>query len=423
MSGNFGRGMVPPAMNDHDHAAANRMTGASDGQRDFFVSFTRADRAWATWVAWVLEEAGYSVFFQDWDFQGNFVLEMEKAHKLSRRTVAVLSPDYLASRFAAPEWAARFAQDATSEHDLLIPVRVRPCELESLLAQIVYVDLVGCGEAAAREKLLRRVEGIRLKPDEPPLFPGSSQHEAVPERPSFPIKAPSAPASPPSSAGSWIARHKEIAFGGTGAAVLGALLTWWLNAAPTPTSVDFKNDGGQVGPVVTGPVAGDVIGQQTNHYNGVPFDEHERIRDELGVTDEALASFFAIVERERVPRHELEPTLKDIARRYKELLARLETPGSADPEVQRLKEQARDALRAGDFDRAEELLNQAKARDLSAIERMEADLDARKLSAAEAAAANGALMMTQIRYAEAARYYAEGVGLTPEKMPNNSPSA
>ena len=104
----------------------------------------------------------------------------------SRRTIAVLSPDYLTSRFTAPEWAARFAQDATSEHDLLIPVRVRPCELEGLLAQIVYVDLVGCGEAPAREKLLRRVEGIRLKPDEPPLFPGEISHEAVPERPAFP---------------------------------------------------------------------------------------------------------------------------------------------------------------------------------------------------------------------------------------------
>ena len=31
------------------------MTNASDGKRDFFVSFNQADRAWATWVAWVLE--------------------------------------------------------------------------------------------------------------------------------------------------------------------------------------------------------------------------------------------------------------------------------------------------------------------------------------------------------------------------------
>ena len=101
------------------------MTDASDGMRDFFVSFNRADRAWAAWIAWVLEEEGYSLFFQDWDFQGNFVLEMDKAHSQSRRTIAVLSPDYLASSTTTPEWAARFAQDATSEHDLLIPVRYR----------------------------------------------------------------------------------------------------------------------------------------------------------------------------------------------------------------------------------------------------------------------------------------------------------
>jgi hypothetical protein len=170
------------------------MTNASDGKRDFFVSFNRGDRVWATWIAWTLEAAGYSVFFQDWDFKGNFVLEMDKAHTKSRRTLAVLSPDYLTSRFTAPEWAARFAQDATSEHDLLIPVRVRPCALEGLLAQIVYVDLVGCGEEAARLKLLQRVEGIRLKPDEPPLFPGEASHEAVPEQPSFPTATPTSTA-------------------------------------------------------------------------------------------------------------------------------------------------------------------------------------------------------------------------------------
>jgi hypothetical protein len=146
------------------------MIGSADDKRDFFVSFNQADRAWASWIAWALEEAGYSVWFQDWDFRGNFVLEMDRAHQQSRRTIAVLSPDYLTSRFAAPEWAARFAQDATSGHDLLIPVRVRPCELEGLLAQIVYVDLVGCGEVAARDKLLRRIESIRLKPTSHPCF-------------------------------------------------------------------------------------------------------------------------------------------------------------------------------------------------------------------------------------------------------------
>ena len=107
--------------------------------------------------------------------------------------------------------------------------------------------------------------------------------------------------------------------------------------------------------------------------------------------------------------------------RCKNLLAQLETTSSTDPEVQRLKEEARAALDAGDFARTEELLNQAKARDLAAIEqmqaamtRLQADLDARQLSVAEAAAQNGDLMMTQIRYADAARYYAEAVDVTPK---------
>src|SRR3954462_14754941 len=146
------------------------MTSIAEGERDFFVSFNKADRAWATWIAWILEEAGYTVFFQDWDFKGNFVLEMDRAHTQSRRPAAVLSPDYLASRFTAPEWAARFAQDATSQHDLLIPVRVRPCELEGLLAQIIYVDLVGYDETVAKKRLLDRASGLRAKPDEPPSY-------------------------------------------------------------------------------------------------------------------------------------------------------------------------------------------------------------------------------------------------------------
>ena len=31
---------------------------------DFFVSYTSADRAWAEWIAWQLEQAGYQVIVQ-----------------------------------------------------------------------------------------------------------------------------------------------------------------------------------------------------------------------------------------------------------------------------------------------------------------------------------------------------------------------
>ncbi|MGQ0774795.1 MAG: toll/interleukin-1 receptor domain-containing protein [Pseudonocardiales bacterium] len=34
---------------------------------DFFVSYTQADRAWAEWIAWLLEADGYRVLVQAWD--------------------------------------------------------------------------------------------------------------------------------------------------------------------------------------------------------------------------------------------------------------------------------------------------------------------------------------------------------------------
>jgi TIR domain len=36
------------------------MTDVADGKYGFFISFNQADRAWATWIAWVLEENGSS---------------------------------------------------------------------------------------------------------------------------------------------------------------------------------------------------------------------------------------------------------------------------------------------------------------------------------------------------------------------------
>ena len=142
-------------------------------KKDFFISRNGADAAWAEWIAWQLEAAGCSTVLQDWDFRpgSNFVLDMQRAASETVKTIAVLSPHYLAAEFTQPEWAARFAQDATGKKGVLIPVRVEKCDPEGLLPQIVYIDLVGLDEAAARERLLQGVEGDRAKPKKSPPFP------------------------------------------------------------------------------------------------------------------------------------------------------------------------------------------------------------------------------------------------------------
>src|SRR5271165_7200430 len=69
---------------------------AQDPSKDFFISYTKADQPWAEWIAWKLEEAGYSTVIQAWDFRpgANFVLEMQNAATVANRTIAVLSQKY-----------------------------------------------------------------------------------------------------------------------------------------------------------------------------------------------------------------------------------------------------------------------------------------------------------------------------------------
>jgi TIR domain len=105
----------------------------------------------------------------------NLVLEMQRAAEEALKTIAVLSPAYLKSAFAAPEWAARFAEDPKGSGRSLVPVRVRECEAKVLLKAIVYIDLVGLEETEARQQLLDGLRGRRGKPLKKPLFPGGGR--------------------------------------------------------------------------------------------------------------------------------------------------------------------------------------------------------------------------------------------------------
>lgn len=153
--------------------------------KDFFISYNKADYSWAVWLAWQLEEAGYSTVIQAWDFRpgGNFILEMQKAAAEAERTIAVLSPNYLSAAFTQPEWAAAFAQDPKGEKGTLLPVRVRECHLEGLLSQIIYIDLVGLNEQDAKEALLKGISTHRAKPTSAPPFPASSPMSGTPRFP------------------------------------------------------------------------------------------------------------------------------------------------------------------------------------------------------------------------------------------------
>ncbi|MBV8885621.1 MAG: toll/interleukin-1 receptor domain-containing protein [Chroococcidiopsidaceae cyanobacterium CP_BM_RX_35] len=147
---------------------------SSEGRKNFFISYNRADKHWAEWIAWTLEEAGYSVVIQSWDFRpgGNFILDMQRATENTERTIAVLSEDYLRATYTQPEWAAAFKLDPQSLKRIMIPIRVRECKPTGLLGPIAYIDLLGLSEASARDAILEAFKE-RAKPIQAPAFPGS----------------------------------------------------------------------------------------------------------------------------------------------------------------------------------------------------------------------------------------------------------
>ncbi len=157
--------------------------------KDFFVSYTSSDRSWAEWVAWQLEEAGYTTVIQAWDSRPgkNFVLWMSETATRASRTIAILSQDYLDAPYAQSEWAAAFRLDPRGEKGTLIPVRVEDCDVTGLLPTITYIDLVGMEEPGAKKVLLNGVKLRRAKPIEQPRFPRASKRSISiePEYPGF----------------------------------------------------------------------------------------------------------------------------------------------------------------------------------------------------------------------------------------------
>ena len=130
------------------------------------------------------------------------------------------------------------------------------------------------------------------------------------------------------------------------------------------------------------------IGQQNNY--GVPYAAYGELAGQLAVTDSALASFFKIMEEQQVPRSDLDSKLREIAGQYKELLARV-----GDDQA------AKQAIEAGDYAKAEKLLEDAA--------------NQHSLAAAGAYADNARLQRVQLRYAKAAAYWQKAAALLPEE--------
>ncbi|GII92382.1 TIR domain-containing protein [Sinosporangium siamense] len=160
------------------------MAGRSATSVDIFVSYSPADEAWATWIAWELEAAGYRTMIQAWDFVPgtNFIDFMDRGVREAAVVVAVLSDNYLQSRYGRMEWQAALRANPDDPSKKLVTVRLADCRLDGLLATITWVDLADVhDQEQARARLLDRIAETvagRAKPSSSPAFP--AQGDRVP---------------------------------------------------------------------------------------------------------------------------------------------------------------------------------------------------------------------------------------------------
>jgi hypothetical protein len=142
--------------------------------KDFFISYTGVDTAWAEWIAQTLEDAGYQTVLQAWDFRAgtDFLHQMHQATQQATRTIAVLSPAYLGSASARRNGGWRSPPTRPASSGCCCRYGWPEVTPPGLLRSRTYLDLVGLDEPTALARLVAGVRSDRAKPEGRRPFPG-----------------------------------------------------------------------------------------------------------------------------------------------------------------------------------------------------------------------------------------------------------
>ncbi|WP_431935677.1 FxSxx-COOH system tetratricopeptide repeat protein [Micromonospora sp. RP3T] len=145
---------------------------AASGER-LFISYAGPDRAWSEWVAWQLEQAGYSVELDLWDWAAgdNAVVRMNQALERADRMVALFSQAYFEhQRFTTDEWTG--IMSGRDRHGRLIPLRLEDVTPPPVLRPLIAPSLAGLSAEDAHRVLMNAVRGAP-RPVAEPTFPGA----------------------------------------------------------------------------------------------------------------------------------------------------------------------------------------------------------------------------------------------------------
>ncbi|PZV12658.1 MAG: hypothetical protein DCF21_15290, partial [Leptolyngbya sp.] len=110
---------------------------------DVFISYSTRDKAWVRGeLLETLENAGLKacIDFRDFSVGAPSVIEIERLMEASRRTLVVLTPNYLASEWTKFETLLLQTDDPANETLRLLPILQTPCDIPKRLKIFTYID-------------------------------------------------------------------------------------------------------------------------------------------------------------------------------------------------------------------------------------------------------------------------------------------
>jgi tetratricopeptide (TPR) repeat protein len=141
---------------------------------DFFISYTAKDVAWTQWIAQLLQSAGHHCVYQAADFEvgHNFVGDIHEGVRTAHQILAILSPDYLTSKWCMEELKVGIKRHVEGETGALVPVMVRTCAVDGLLGNLQYIDLTAADQPAAFGILVHKLKLAGSASTGPVPWPG-----------------------------------------------------------------------------------------------------------------------------------------------------------------------------------------------------------------------------------------------------------
>jgi tetratricopeptide (TPR) repeat protein len=149
---------------------------------DVFISYSHKDNEWVCdWLLPRLEAAGLQVCIDFRNFEVGLpsLVNMEHAVERSRKTLLVLTPNWIASEWTNFEALLVQTEDPSGLRRRTLPLMLARCESPKRIAMLTYADF--CASAHRERELLRLIRALGAEAGQPEYAAQSPPPKAGPE--------------------------------------------------------------------------------------------------------------------------------------------------------------------------------------------------------------------------------------------------